>query len=51
MQEKAAAKAQAVDAYNEAHRAKPLIEQHAEVKKVTSTLLIQAYCCHYFLHP
>jgi len=30
MQERAAAKAIAVDAYNEAHRAKPLVEQHAE---------------------
>ena len=33
MQEKAAAKAKAVDAYNEAHRAKPLMEQHADTSK------------------
>lgn len=33
MQEKAAAKAKAVDAYNEAHRAKPLMEQHADKAK------------------
>lgn len=38
LQEKAAAKAKAVDAYNEAHRAKPLMEQHAnKSKKVASS--------------
>lgn len=38
-QERTAAKAKVVDAYNEARRAKPLVEQHAdEVKKVNRKL-------------